>query len=127
MNDLTPGDEVLIENHWGDFEVRKVVAVDKWRLTVTGGRFAKKSGWETLYYLTYEDIKTGKRDRHRVHMGDGKLFTPEKIAHFTRSQVEEAKRTELIYSALRLSPVLWRKLSIEQLETIHEWLTHTQG
>lgn len=125
VTELVRGDDVYVENHWGEFEIRRVVAADKWRLTVVGQRFMKKSGWETLYWPTRKELTSGKRNRHRVHFGDGLLFTPERVQRYMQSQLDDAVRTELIYKALRTSPVLWRHLSIEQLQSINQWLNHT--
>lgn len=127
VNELTPGDQIYVENHWGEFEIHRVIVADRFHITLTKQRFMRKSGWEVSYRLSRKDLTSGKRNRHRIHWGDGKLFTPEQVAHYARYQIEEAKRTELIYSAIRTSPVLWRNLSTKQLETIHDWLTHTQG
>lgn len=122
VSELFPGDDIYVENHWGEFEHHTVVAAPKFHIVVTGQRFMRKSGWEILYWPSRKDLLSGKRNRHRIHFGDGLLFTQAQVDHYSRSQRLEAQRTELIYSAIRTSPIIWRRLSIEQLETIHNWL-----
>lgn len=122
VNEVLPGDVLWVENHWGDFEKQRVVAVERYRVVIPGKRFAKKTGWEILYKSSRADLLAGIRDRYRIHNGDGVLYTDEYVQHYRKRQALAAQQTELIYSLLRTSPVLWRRLTLDQLEQIKDWL-----
>lgn len=126
VSELVKGDSLYVENHYGDFELNTVVGVSRYHVTVSKQRFMKSSGWEILYWPSRKDLLSGKRNKHRIHFGDGKLFTQALVDHYSRAQRIERYRTELIYTALRTSPVLWRNLSTEQLEQINQWLKGTE-
>lgn len=122
VKELVAGDEVWVENHYGEFELHPVVAVEAYRIVIPRQRFSKKTGWEKVYTLSRRDLTSGNRHPHRIHNGDGLLYTTEYIRGLKRKSETLHQQTELIYKLMRLSPVLWRKLTVQQLIQIEQWL-----
>lgn len=122
VNDVQVGDTIWVENHWGEFEKHPVKSVEVYRLAIPRQRFGKASGWEVTHGWNDEFFKTKTRHRHRIHNGDGELYTDELVAGYRRKQQAMAEQTEAIYTLLNTSPVLWRRLTQEQLSQIQEWL-----
>lgn len=122
VREVKRGDSIWVENHWGEFEKHPVIGVETYRISIPRQRFSKASGWEVSHGLNDELFKSKTRHRHRIHNGDGILYTDEYVASYRRKQQAMAQQTEAIYTLLNTSPVLWRRLTMEQLSQIQEWL-----
>ena len=110
---IARGDDIWVENHYGEFEKRTVVKVTKYQVITRNQRFSITTGWEYAY--KDKALKTGARHRSRIHNGDGVLYTQDYINKLTRRKQMIAQQTELIYTILSLSPDRWRRFDNDKL------------
>lgn len=121
VDDLEVGDEVYIETHFGDLELRTVRHITHYHIVADSARFMRKSGKE-VYYKNSQLTKGRQPLRDMIHRGDGMLFTPDDAHKRHHKATRQWWQEEVIYAITQLKPWHLRMLPKETLLSIAQLL-----